>query len=113
MSTDPAGDGLPLTEPRAITAASDMNCLPAQGKVQRECRARSRIAFHSNFPRVLLDDSVRDREPQPRATVLAFLGSRLGREEWIVNALNVFRRDARAGVRHPHAHHVAVRRGYI
>ena len=50
--------------------------------------------------------------PSPVPRVLALLGCRLGSEERIVNALNVFRRDARAGVGDSNAHHLAIRRGH-
>src|SRR5579864_3390160 len=113
MSTVPAGDGLPLTAPRVMTAASDMDCLPAQWKIERERRARSWIAFHANFARMLLDDAVRDRKSQPGAAVLPLGRRRLRREKWIVNALYVFRRDARAGIGNSHAHHVAVAGGHL
>src|SRR5579859_4592515 len=113
MSTVPAGDGLPLTVPRVMTAASDMNCLPAQWKIERERRARSWIAFHADFAGMLLDDAVRDRKSQPSAALLPFGRSRLCREKWIVNALNVFRCDPRAGIGDSNAYHLAVACGHF
>src|SRR5579864_9140083 len=98
MSTEPAGEGFPLIVPRAMTAASDMHCLPAQWKIQCKRRARARIAFHSNLSRVFLNDAVCHRKSQSSSAVLAFLRCGLGREKWIVNPLNVLRRNARARV---------------
>ena len=79
---------------REITAASDMHCLPAQGKIKSECCARAGLALHANLAGVLLDDAVGDGEAQAGAAALAFLRRGLGGEERIVDALNVLRRDA-------------------
>src|SRR5260370_6797816 len=108
MSIAPAGDGLPFIVPRVMTAASDMHCLPAHRKVQSKRRSRSGIAFDANLAGMFLDDAVSHRESQAGAAVLPLFGRGLRREEWIVNALDVFRRDARPGIGHPHTHHVAV-----
>src|SRR5215831_3873533 len=111
MSTEPAAAGFPLIAPRDMTATSDMGCLSAQREVERKSRTRPRIGFHANLSGMLLNDAVSYRQTQPGASVLAFLGCRLGGEERIVNALNVLRRDAGTGVRNPHAHHLAVAGG--
>src|SRR5579871_4002755 len=113
MSTDPAGAGLLFIVPRDMTAASDMDCLPAQWEIQCERRARSRIALYANLARMFLDDSVRHREAQPRAAILAFFRSGLGREERIVNSMDVFRSDPRSCVRDPYAHYFAITGGDI
>src|SRR5712671_4503658 len=91
-----------------MTAASDMDCLPAQGKIQSKCRPASGMALHANLARMLLDDSVCDGKTQPSAAALAFAGSRLGRKKRIVNALNVLRRNTRSRVGHPHTEICAI-----
>ena len=44
---------------------------------------------------------------------LAVLRRRLGREEWIVNALYVFLRNASSGIRDDHANAVAIRGAHL
>src|ERR1019366_7562311 len=113
MSTEPAGDGLPFIVPRAMTAVSDMHCLPAQGEIQGEGRPGTWIAFDTNLARMLLDDAVRDGKSQSGSTVLTFFGRRLRGEKRIVNPLNMLWRNARPSVRNPHAHHVAIGRSHV
>src|SRR3974390_3716945 len=113
MSTEPAGDGFPFTLPRGMTAASDMDCLPAQGEVESEGRAATGIAFDPNLPGVFLNNAVGHRETESCASVLAFLGGRLGGEERIVDAMNVFGRNAGPGVGAAYTHEVAVGGGNV
>src|SRR5208282_3243128 len=108
ISTDPVvGDDISPAL-GVMTAASDMDSLPRGWELEIERRAPAGPAFHFDLPGVLLNDSVGDRQPQPRAPVLAFARSRLGGEERIVNAVNVLLRDSRARIRHYHADSVSV-----
>ena len=59
-----------------MTAASDMNCLPAQGKIEGKGRPGSRIAFYANFAGMLLNDSVGDGKSQAGSALLTFFGER-------------------------------------
>ena len=59
---------------------------------------------------MLLNDAVSHREAQSCATVLAFLGCRLGGKERIVDTLDVFGGDSRTGIGDSHAYHFAVAR---
>src|SRR5215469_5749884 len=111
MSTEPAGDRLLLIVPCAITAASDMNCLSTQWKIQGKGCSRAWIALNANLSRMLLDDAVGHRKPEPGTPVLALLWRCLGSKEWIVNALNVLGRDARSSVGHSYAYHFAIGSG--
>src|SRR5579885_2287263 len=108
MSTDPAGAGLPFIVPREITAASDMDCLPAQGEIQGESGAGPGIALYANLARMFLDDAVRYGEAQTCAAILTFPGCRLRCKKRIVDSLNVFRRNPRSGVRDAHTYEFAV-----
>src|SRR5580692_12370838 len=85
------------------TSSSDMDCLPDQREIQGEGGAFARAALHANVARVFLDDAVGDREPKTGAAILAFGGCGLGSEKWIVDALNVFLCDTRAGIGDAHA----------
>src|ERR1700733_1483641 len=91
-----------------MTAASDMDCLPAQGEIQSKGSTGSGMAFNPDFSRVLLDDSVGDRKAESRAAVLAFSRHVLRREKRIVDALDMFRRNARASVGHLNAYRIAI-----
>src|SRR6202521_4464055 len=84
-------------------AKSDMDCLPAQREIQGEGGAWARAALHADTARVFLHDAVGDSNSKPGAAILAIRGRCLGSEKWIVDALNMFLRDARAGVRDAHA----------
>src|SRR5579862_1098446 len=92
---------------RVITAASDIDCLSDHRKIEIERSAFAGAAFNANLARVLLDDSIADRQTQARATGLSFARC-FGREEGIVNAMDVLLRDAGAGIGYLHAHHVPV-----
>src|SRR5208282_3384220 len=96
-------------------ATSDMDCLPRryQWKIQGEGGAFARAALHADVARVFLDDAVGDRKPKTGAATLAFRRSRLGREEWIVDAVDVFLRNARACVGDAHADKFAVECGHV
>src|ERR1700690_1179375 len=98
--------------------SSDMDCLPRryrryQGKIQGESGAFARAALHADIPRVFLNDAVGYGEPKTGAAVLAFRGRSLGGEEGIVDAVYVFLRNARTGVRDPHADEFAVESGHV
>src|SRR5271163_1528942 len=90
------------------TSNSDMDCLPDQREVQSEGGAFARAALHADVARVFLDDAVSDRESKTGAATLTFRRRCLGRKKWIVDAVNVFLRDARAGVGNADADEVAI-----
>src|SRR5208282_107868 len=92
---------------------SDMDCLPHQRKIQGEGGAFARAALHADIARVFLDDAVGYRKSKTGTAILALRGRRLGGEKWIVDALNVFLRNARTGIRDAHAHEFAVQRGHV
>src|SRR5437660_4980051 len=98
MSTDPTGSVFPCSVPRDMTAASDIDCLPAQGKIQCECSSGTGMTFHANLAGVFLNDAVGHRQTQASSAVLSLARSGFGGEERIVNALNMFRSDARTSV---------------
>src|SRR5579872_7028373 len=103
----------PKAEPLSIgarlnTANSDIDNLPYQGEFKMKRRALSRMAFHPDLARVLLDDAVSHRETQPGAPGLAFARGVLGGEKWIVNLVDVLGRDARAGIAYAHPNRCAV-----
>src|SRR5208282_4227038 len=117
MSTAPARPGVPCNRLREMTAASDIFCLrrngfPAQGKIQGESRPGAGLALDTNLASMFLDDAVGDGKAEAGAAGLACARGSLGGEEWIVNALNVFRRDARSGVGHAYADALAIERGH-
>ncbi len=58
-----------------------------------ERRAIARFTLYFNVAAVLSDDTVGQRQPEPRA-----FADRFGREEGIEDTLHVFRRDAAAGI---------------
>src|SRR5215831_10422367 len=62
---------------------------------------------------MLLDDSIGNGKSKAGAAILALLRGRLGGEERIVDALNVFLRDAGAGIRNPDTHGITVLSCYI
>src|SRR6266496_763210 len=111
MSTLPCPDSAAGLVPREMTAASDIHSLSQEWELQIECRAVFGCALHTNLARMLLNNSVGHRQSQPRTTPLAILRSDVGREEGIVNALDVLLSNAAARVRNHHAYAVAVVRG--
>src|ERR1700687_3186818 len=94
-------------------AASDMDGLPDPREIQGEGGAFARAALHADIARVFLNDAVGDRKSKTGAAILALRGRRLGGEKWIVDALNVFLRNARAGVGDAHADEFAVQRRHV
>src|SRR5258708_25175925 len=97
MSTDPEEDGLACSG-REITASSDMDRLPAQGKIEGECCPFAGVALDTYLAGVLLDDAVGYRKSESSAAILPFPRRTLGRKEWIVNTLHVFRGNSRTGI---------------
>src|SRR5580693_702024 len=89
MSTDPEEDGFVFSG-REITATSDMDRLPAQGKIKGEC-CSSGVALDAYFAGVLLDDSVCYRKSESSAAILPFPRRTLGCKKWVVNTVDVFR----------------------
>src|SRR6516164_7834418 len=106
ISTAPAGEGdsTSFNLLRVMTAASDIDGLPGQGKIQEESRPFAGTAFYANLSGVLLDDAVGNRKTQTRAAALAFPGSRFGGEKGIVDAGNVFGGNTAARIGHGHGH---------
>src|SRR5271156_1979947 len=92
------------------SANSDMDCLPGgdQWEIQGEGGAFAGAALHADIARMFLDDAVSDGQPETGAASLAIRGRRFGGEKWIVDALNVFLRNARAGIGDAHADEFAV-----
>src|SRR5258708_32985414 len=70
------------------------------------------MTFHANLSRVFLNDAVGDGESQAGAPGLAFAGRSLGGKEWIVDALNVLRGDARPGVSYADANALTIQSGH-
>src|SRR5271169_5833935 len=91
-------------------ATSDMDCLPRryQWEIQGEGGAFARAALHADITRVFLDDAVGDRKSKTGAAILTLHRRRLGSEEWVVDTMNVFLRDPRAGVGDAHADEFAI-----
>src|SRR5690348_5150181 len=108
MSTLPCPGTKPGGVPREITAASDIYGLPEQWELKEEGRPLFGSAFHTNLAGMLLNNAVGHREAKTGAPPLAVLWSGLGCKERIVNALDVFLRDAAASVRDLNADAVAV-----
>src|SRR5262249_49933184 len=93
-----------------MTAASDMNRFPRQREIQIERRARTRLAFDTNFTRVFLNDSVRYRKAQPRPAILRTrLWRRLCGEEGVVDTPDVLLGNAGAGIGNTNVDPIAVR----
>src|SRR6266851_1826734 len=94
-------------------AKSDMDCLPDQREIQGEGGAFARAALHADVARVFLDDAVSDRKSKTGPAILPLLGRRLGSEKWIVDALNILLRNARAGIGNAYADEFPVQRCYV
>src|ERR1700678_557878 len=60
--------------------------------------ARADGAFNVNFAGMFLDDSIGNGKTEAGAAAIAWLGCRLGGEEGIVDALEMFGRNALTGV---------------
>src|SRR5437879_12563292 len=91
-----------------MTAASDMHCLPAQGKIKSERRARAGVALDANHARIFLDDAVGYGNPKPGAAALTLLRGCLGREKRAVKVLNMLHCDPRTGVAYAQDDHFTV-----
>src|SRR5258707_13710434 len=89
MRTLPCPDRTPGFDPLEMTAASDIDSLSHQRELQIEPCAFVRRALYANLARVLLNDSVGQRQAQPGAAALPFLRRIVGCKEWIVTALHV------------------------
>src|SRR5271168_3553798 len=104
------------------TANSDMDGLLGGCRYRCRCRYQRKIqgegcafawaALHADVASVFLDDAVSDGKAKTGAATLAFGRRVLGREEGIVDALNVFLGDAGAGVRDANTDKFSVQRGY-
>ncbi len=71
------------------------------------------MAFHTNLPGMLLNNSVSHGEAQPGAFALALARCCFRRKEWIVDALNVFLCNAGTGIGYDDTNTIAVGRGYF
>src|SRR5215469_15657821 len=92
-----------------MTAASDIDSLPHQRKVEIEGCALLGRALDTNLASVLLNNAIGDGQPQPGAPALAVLGRSFRGEKRVVNAPNVLLRNACTGIGNHHAHAIAVR----
>src|ERR1700757_3488233 len=95
---------------RGNTAASDIDGLPGQRKVQVERSPLAGVALHADLAGVFLDDSVRDRQAQPGTALLVCLRCSFRGKERIVDARDVFGRDAASCVGDTDANARPVRR---
>src|SRR5437762_5482805 len=94
----------------ANITASDMHSLSCShhGKFQMEGCAFARPALHTNLPGMFLNDAVSDRESEARAALRSRAIGRFCGEKGIVNALDVFLRNAAAGIGNHDVHAAAV-----
>src|SRR5215468_10110299 len=97
---------------RGKTAASDIDGLPGQRKIQVERSPLAGTTLHANLARVLLDDPVCNRQAQPGTALLACLRCSFCGEERIVDPRDVFRGYPAARIRNADAHTRTVRRGH-
>ena len=79
---------------------------PRERQFHRESRSLAELARHFDGTAVLANDAICHREPESGA----FFRS-LGSEEWVIDAREVFRRNARAGVGNFYVQQVARRTG--
>src|SRR5882724_10920072 len=109
INTEPADeDAASFIMRRGMIASSDSDGLLHQREIQIEGGTTAGLAFHSNLPRMLLNNAVGHRQAQARSFTLAFTRRGFGGEEWIVDALDMLLRNARPGVRHDHTYAIAV-----
>src|SRR5215510_9680512 len=80
---------------KTIPFRLDIHGFPNQRQFQPEGRSDPLLAFHRNSPTVLLDDSVADRQAEPRS-----LPGSLRRKKWIIDLLDIFWADSCAGILH-------------
>src|SRR5258706_16379748 len=93
---------------RVSTPASDMECLPAKREFEMECGALADGALDANLTRVFLQNAVGDGEAETGAAISAVARGVLGGKKRIVDAGDVFLRNAGAGVRDGDMHGLAV-----
>src|SRR5487761_1350355 len=79
-----------------------MNGLPQFWKLQMERRAATHFAVHLNLAGVFLNNAVAYREAETCPTSLALNNSGFGGEERIVDAAQIFCRDAGPGIADDH-----------
>ena len=70
--------------------------------------ALPRPAVDCDLPGVLGDDPVGDRQPESSATRLSRFGCSLSSKKWIVNLIDMLRRNARTGIAYSYFHRRAV-----
>src|SRR5208282_913190 len=106
IRTEPSEENSARAGAIRLMAVSGIDRLPHQGEFHREGSALAGLAVHTDLPGVLLNDAVGHGKPQPGATTVAGfrLGLVLGGEKRIVDAVNMFLRDARTGVGNYHLH---------
>src|SRR5207248_7061013 len=98
---------------RARTAVLDIDGLPDHWKFEVEGGSNSTFAFYADFPSMLLDNSVCNRQSEASSAMLPFTNHGLGSKERIVNTVDVFLRDSASGIAdcncdsHPVASHNA------
>src|SRR2546429_9106394 len=100
INTEPVGDdGISIRFRRVITAASDIDSLPAHRKIDIERSARARTTLHADLSGMFLDDAICNRQTKSGAPgLLAFARRSLGGKERIVNPLNMFLSNSGARV---------------
>src|SRR5579864_550875 len=114
MRTEPEPDigvnSASLNLLRGMTAAaSDIDGLPGQRKIQIKRGSFSRAAFHADLAGMFLDNAVGHREPQSGSALLTCFRSGLRGEERIVNSRDMLRGNAAAGVGYAYRHSGAIR----
>src|SRR6185312_2179305 len=97
---------------RVKTAASDIDCL-SHWKFQLERSSLARLGIHANLACMLLNDSVSDGQAKTRAPRLAFTRNVLGGKEWVINLVDVLRRNTGAAVTDVDLHGISVRRADV
>src|ERR1700751_4606180 len=80
------------------SVASDMRGFPQHRKFKIERGSGAQVACYVYLPGVFLDNAVCDGKTEARSTSLSLYGRGLGGEERIVDPLQMFRRDTRAGI---------------
>src|SRR3974390_674047 len=109
MSTVPSEDVSSGMLVKRLSAVSGIDHLAQHGEFHGERGALAGRAIDVNLARMLLNDAVGHRQAQPCASAVAAAGLlALGGEERIVDAVNVFLRDAATSVGHGDAHVVSV-----
>src|SRR5215470_15015374 len=96
----PSDDDGESLKRRGMTAASDIDRLSQEWEVQIKSCPFVRSALDTNLAGMLLNNSIRDRQTEAGASLLAFLRRSFGRKERIVNALDMLLRDTFTRVGH-------------